>query len=369
MTKTRYTYLENDKVLADSGEETFNIDTEDVITRLDFEVKATNGATNNQNATMADVLTSLELMNGSEPIISLSGKELAGILPYRTGKFNNGKISEAPGDVQTLRFPVDFGRWYGDEQMALDLSRFNKLQVRYKWNLAAINAVGATGFVTATGRFSCIAHILEGGATPLGYLSLKRHALFTTAASGEEKVDLPTDRKVRAIAIRSHEAGTGSLSGISNVEVNINEGKDVPIDLAVDDLLDLIVNNIDPFVYKHVFHKADDDVLYMLLKKDEQVNLNAENILATARYTNTGIGEGALMLATATTGADLDNDTLIDAIVAGYLPYSTAYIPFGVFDDPNTWLSAELMKKLRVILTQDNAGADCSVMVEQLNQY
>ncbi len=369
MTKVRYTYLENEKVLADSGEYTFNIDTEDVIGRLDFEMKATNGATNNQACTMADVLTSLELMNGSEPIISVSGKELAGVLPYRIGKFIQGKVSEAPGDIQSLRFSYDFGRWYCDEQLALDLSRITKLQVRVKWNLAAVNAVGATGFVTGTGRFTCLAHILEGGQTPLGYLSLKRHSLFTTAASGIEPVLLPTDKKVRSISVRSAEAGTGKLSGISHVKVNINENKDVPIDLDVDDLLETIVNSYGFFVYRHIFHLTNADVAYCLLKYMEDVQLNTELIDVIAAYTNTDIGEGALIQFTASTGAALATDQLHDAKVSGYLPFNTAYIGFGSYDDPNTWLSAELMKSLKLELTQDNAGAACSVVIEQLNSY
>ncbi len=369
MTKLRYTYLENDKVLADSGEYTFNIDTEDVICRLEFEMKATNGATNNQDASMADVLTSLELMNGSEPIISVSGKELAGCITNRTGKFPNGKISEAPSDVQTLRFAYDFGRWYGDEQLSLDLARITKLQVRIKWNLAAINAVGATGFVTGTGRFTCLAHILEGGQNPLGYLSLKRHSLFTTAASGVEPIILPTDRKIRSITIRSHEAGTGQLSGISHVRVNVNEGKDIPIDLDVDELLESIVNQYARFEYRHIFHKTNADVLYSLLKYMEDLQINTELIDVVAAYINNDIGEGALIQFTASTGAALATDQLHDSKVTGYLPFSCAYMQFGYFDDPNSWLSAELLKSLKLELTQNNAGAECSVIIEQLNPY
>lgn len=369
MTKTRYTYLENEKVLADSGEFTNSIDTEDVITRLDFEFKATNGATNNQGAPIPEVVDSIELMNGSEPIVSVSGKELAGIAPYRTGKWPQGKISEAPSDVQNFRFSVDFGRWYGDEQLALDLSRMTKLQYRIKWNLANINAVGATGFVTATGRFSLIAHVLEGGSNPFGYLSLKRHSLFTTAASGVEPVLLPNDKPVRAIAIRSHETGTGQLSGISHVKVNINENKDVPIDLDVDDLLESIVNQYGYFSYRHIFHLTNADVAKVLLKYMEDVQLNTELIDVVAAYTNTDIGEGALIQFTASTGAALATDQLHDAKVNGYLPFSVAYLGFGSYDDPNSWLRAEVLKSLKLELTQSNAGASCSVVLEQMNTF
>ncbi len=369
MTKTRYTYLESNKVLADSGEYTFSIDTEDVITRLDVEFKATNGATNNQACNIADVVTSIELMNGSEPIVSVSGKELAGVVAYRNGKFPVGLISETPAAVQSLRMPIDFGRWYGDEQLALDTSKMNKLQFRIKWNLAEVNAVGATGFVTATARLTVLAHILEGGQAPIGYLSLKRHALFTTAASGVEPILLPVDKPIRSISIRSHEAGTGMLSGISHVKVNVNENKDIPLDLDVDEFLESVVNPVYPFSYKHVFHLTNADVAYALLKYKEALVTRTEVIDTDALYVNTGIGEGAIVKFTPSTGAALATDGIIDAFVSGYLPFSVAYAQFGSYDDPNSWLRAELLKSLKLELTQDNAGASTSVILEQLNNF
>lgn len=369
MTKTRYTYLQNDLVLADSGEYTFPITSGDNITRLDFEFKATNGATNNKAAHIADIITSIDLMNGSEPILSLSGYELGGMVVGRSNRMVQGLVSEVLSEVQYMRFAVDFGRWYGDEQFSLDLSRFDNIQVRIKWNLAAIRAVGATGFVTGTGRFTCIAHIMEGAATPVGYLSMKRHALFTTAASGVYPIVLPTDKIIRSMGIRSYEAGTGLLSGISHLRISNNEGKEYPIDLDVDDLLESVVMQYAPVGYKHRFHGKDTDVFYTLLKYHEQVSLVNELTDTVSEYVNTGIGQGTHNQFTASTGAALAVDHTVSAMVHGYLPFSLAYLPFGTYDNPDSWFNAPMYKGSKLELTQDNAGAATSLVLEQVNMY
>jgi len=369
MSKTRLVYLQNDYALADSGEFVFPIGSDDVITRLDIEMKATNGATNNKAVTIADVITSVDIMDGSEPILSLSGVELAGMTIARNNRWVAGVISETLSVVQIMRFSIDFGRWYGDNQLALDLSKHTNVQLRFKWNLAAITAVGATGFVTATGKLTVIAHIVEGGGNPIGYLSMKRHALFTSLASGVQPIPLPTDKIIKAIGIRSYEAATGLLSGISHVKLLNNEGKEVPIDLDVDDFLDSLVNVWPPFTYRHIFHGQDTNVLYTLLKYRDQVALGAENHLLNAQYINTGIGQGTLNLTTGTTGVGLATDSIVNAIVTGYLPFSMAYWQFGTYDDPSSYLNTLLYKSLRLELTQNNAGAATSVILEQLNNY
>jgi hypothetical protein len=369
MSKYRTSYLKNAFALADSGEDVMQILTDDVVTRFDVELRATNGATNNQGVSVADVITSFDIMDGSEPIVSLSGAELAGMVVARNNRWVQGLISEVPGAVQVMRFSIDFGRWYGDQSLALDLSKHNNLQMRLKWNLAAIRAVGATGFVTGTARYTVIAHIMEGASNPLAYLSMKRHALFTTVASGIQPVPLPVDKIIKSIGIRSFEAAVGQLSGISHVRMLYNEGKEIPIDLDTDSFLDSLVNIWPSYSYRHVFHAQGTDTITALLKYREELKPTPENKLANAQYVNTGIGEGVLNLVTGTTGVDLATDSIINALVHGYMPFSLAYLQFGTYDDPDSYLQAPSYKSVRLELTQNNAGAVASVILEQVNSY
>lgn len=369
MTKVRQVYLQNQFVLADAGEYVFNIGTQDIITRLDIEMRATNGATNNRNATAQNTLLAVELMNGSEPIVSLTGDELAGMVSYRNAEFPQGVYSETPSAVQYTRMSVNFGRWYCDEQMALDLSKFDNLQMRVRWNLAAVNAVGATGFITGSGRLTVIAHIMDGAQNPMGYLSLKRHAAFTSAASGDQPVYLPTDKVIRTIYVRALEAGTAINASLTNARLLLNEGKERPFDLSFSDILDSLNALIGRLHYKHVFHPTNGDTISTLFRWHEILTLATEVIDTIDLYVNTGIGEGAVVRFTASTGAALATNAVANAMPEGYAPFATVAIPFGTYDDPNSWLNAPQYKQARLELTQGNAGAAVSVLLEQLNTY
>lgn len=369
MTKVRQTLLQNAYVLPDSGELVTNVGTDAVITRLDIQLQATNGATNNKHATALDCLTQVDIMDGSQPIVSASGSELAGMAANRWSRMLNGVVDESPSAVQYVRIPLEFGRWFGDEQLALDCSKFTNLQIRTKFNLAAVRAVGATGFVSGTGRLTMLAHIMEGGANPSGYLSVKRHALFTTAASGVQPFDLPVDKLIRSIGIRTILDGTGKFAGISHAKLNLNESKEIPFDIDTIDLLESLMNDSGTYEYRHIFHAQNTNVLYGLLKYFDVMELTSETATALAQATNTGIGEDTLSLITTSTGAALAVDTKINAMVRGFMPYGTGYIDFGSYDDPNSWLNAPNYKKARLELTQNAASASVAVLLEQLNTY
>lgn len=365
----RYEYLQNLLSLGDSGEYVFDIGSNDNITRLDISFKATNGATSNIDATIADTITSFELMDGSNIILSLTGAELGGMVANRTGRFPGGKVSEILSEVQELKFSIDFGRWYGDEDFSLDLSKFKNLQARLRWNLAAIRAVGATGFVSGSARYTVLAHVLEGSRNPFAYLALRRHSLFSTAASGEELVTLPTDNIIRGIAIRSYEAGVGGLSGISNIRLSADEGRYKPLDLSVADYLESLIINQPPFEYNHRFFKADTGTAYTLLKYKESAVLSREVLDTVAQYVHADIGQGTVIAMVASTGLTDATARITNARVEGYLPFGTAYLGFGTYDDPNSWLEATAFRNLRMYLEQNNAGATCSVIVEEMRTY
>lgn len=366
---TRYQYLQNNMVLADAGEVSVPIGTNDKITRLSVTISAQNGATNNKANVIPDNVSAIELVDGSNVILSATGKELAGILAGRMNTFPNMVISELPGVTQSYTWLIDFGRWYNDPNVGLDASRFKNLQLRIIWNLATIRATGATGFVSGTGRLTVLAHIVEGGSDYGAYLGIKRHALFTTAASGEASIDLPTDKTVRAIALRCHEAGVGGLSGLSYLKLQGDEGKIRPIDLTVQDFLDHVVNTYSPIIYHHDFHTLDAETVYCLLKYREHVTLIASAQDIIGQYQTTGIGEGVVEAETASTGVALAAATPFYGKVTGYLPFSTALYTFGDWSDPNTWFDATVYKTLRFILGQNNAGANASVLLETLNLY
>jgi hypothetical protein len=363
----RLVYVENARVLADSGEITTPILTRDPITSLTVELRATNGATNNVDQSLADCLTNISILDGSEVLYSLSGHELMAYTAYKLGYLPYQLVTEMPGLQQNCFAVIQFGRWFGDQVFAFDPSKFNNPQIRLQWNLAAVRAVGATGFVSGTGRIEYIADVMEGAAAPQGMLCAKRENTFTTAASGDVSIDLPVDRLIKAMYLRSRENGTGSLSGLSNVKLSADQDKFIPLDMATSDLKRQVTLRNKEFHYKHGFHKADASTIYLLLSHEESLSLVRDDGDSTLTYLNNGIGEGELGVMTA--GAADANPRTIWASVHGFLPFNTLMLEQGEYDDPESWLQATMFKNLRAILTQSNAGATCSLVLETAKVY
>lgn len=364
----RKTYLESRTTLADSGEKTVDVNVRDPITALWVEFRATNGSTNNQANTLAQNVDSIEVIDGSDVLFSLDGPEAFAYTAYWLKQIPYELITELPSTVQDCSVIIPFGRFIGDVQYALDPTRFTNLQVRVKWNLANVNAVGATGFGTGTAALTILAIVMEGAQSPNRLLMTKEFYTSTGAASGVDYLDLPVDYPYRSLLLRAYKAATAPYSVISHLKLNCDGGKLIPFDMRMTDLIRLYSMKQGVFSYKHQFHAADGDTLYMVLKCDEIVSFTQGSQADTViQYTNNGYGQGAIQLDTA--GVAQASDVTIDALVQGFCPYGCVYLPFGLEDDPNDWFPVQSFASARLELTQGAASSTIAVCLQQDRPY
>lgn len=363
----RLTYVANRLVLADSGEITVPVGLRDPITALTFDIRATNGATGNAANPVSECVQSIELVDGANVLCSLSGVQLEALTMYDHAYMPYLLHSEIPSNVQNMVGVFKFGRWYGDPSYSLDPARFSNLQVRVKWNLATNRAVGATGYVTGTATLSIVAEVMEGAPAPQAVLTAKQIYSFTTAASGTEYVQLPTDQKIKAILLRSYGTGGGGLYGLSNVKLNADQDKFIPLNVSVTDLQRLFSLKNPPIAYKHGVTAKSGDTFYPILKKDEIVTFSADTGDTVISYHNDGIGNGALAIYTG--GVAASGLLNLWAIVQGWQPYATLLVDQGEYDDPASWLDATVFKRLTLELTQNAASSLASVVLQQEYVY
>jgi hypothetical protein len=363
----RHTYIENRRVLADSGEITVDINVRDPITSIWLEVRATNGATYNKNNSLASCIDSVDLIDGGNVLWSLDGYELLALTAYRLGFIPYNLVEEIPGNTQNLSVCLMFGRWFGDTEYSFDPAQFSNPQIRFKWNLANVNAVGATGYVSGTGRLTIFADVMEGAASPQAMIVAKELYAFTTAASGDETIDMPIDKRLKGLLVRSASNSGGGLYGISQLKLSGDNDKFIPFDMRKTDFQRWLTLKAKPFSYKHNFVSANGGTLYPILKQDEGVSLIGEIADLVLEYTNHGIGNGTVTIYTAGS-ADTAQRNLY-GVVTGWMPYASGYIELGEWDDPSTWLDATVFKKLKLILTQDAASSSAFVVVEQEHVY
>ncbi|MDD5540399.1 MAG: hypothetical protein PHG61_06895 [Candidatus Marinimicrobia bacterium] len=363
----REAYIENRRVLADSGEVTIDVSVRDPITALWVELRAQNGGTYNKASPLAACIDAVELIDGSEVLVSMDGFEAFAVTAYFLGHIPYQLICEEGSLYQNCFLCIPFGRFLGDVSYALDPTRFDNLQIRFKWNLAAVNAVGATGFLTGTGRLTVLADIMEGASAPGAMLTYKEVYTFTTAASGVTYIDLPTDRAHRSLYLRCHEAGVGAFGNLTYIKVSGDQDKVIPFNMARTDFVRWLTTYYPPFHYKHNIVVANGNTAYFLLKQDEVVAYYPSTADTVCTGIVQGMGEEAIALYVAGSGSATNQSIM--ALVHGWLPFGVAHVPWGNGQEPNSWLAAPSFRSLRLELTQGNADGTVAVVVEQERAY
>jgi len=364
----RKAYLESRRVLADSGEVTVDVTVRDPVTALWVEVRATNGSTNNQANTVAQNVSAIEVIDGSNVLYSMSGEEAVAWSAYYAGRMPLQLIDENPSTVQDLSICIPWGRFLGDTTYALDPSRFTNLQVRVKWNLASVTAMGATGFESGTGQLTVVAEVMEGAPTPVAYLMAKEHYTSAGASSGVDYVDLPRDHSYAWLLLRAYKAATAINGVISQVKLNADASKVIPFDLRMTDLLRDMGRGRGRFTYRHSFHETNGDTLYTLLKFSETVGLVPCDVNdCVAGYNHVGYGSGGLRLYTAGVAETVDRRIL--AQVGGWCPYGVVGIPFGDGFTPGDFFPVDAFGSVRLELTQAAAPATIAVCLVQARSY
>jgi len=345
----RHTYLEKDVALGNSGERTTDINIQDPITALWLEMRCNNGTTKNLYNPMHFNIDAVEIIDGSTVVWSLDGAEMLGLVCAQLGFMPTQKFNEPGNDPQTLSLPILFGNFIGDKERSFDPRRFVNPQVRVKWNLANVNAVGATGFATGGLTMTLIAEVMEGAPAPRSMLSAKEVYTYT-AAAGTEYVDLPTDHPYKGLMVRAVATTSHWWEVISNLKLNLDGGKEVPFDIGTEDLQYQLFLRQPRLHYRHWMYLKDQDTLYSWLKEYESVMLIAEDLADTVYYySNYEYGQRTVTIYTA--GSARTSYVNTGADIHGYFPFHCVYIPFGDQKLPAEWFQAQNHGSVRLELT------------------
>jgi hypothetical protein len=364
---SRNVFIERDKILADAGESVSDVRVKDSIGRLFFVFKATNSSTGNKANPLPLNILSVQIVDGSKVIWSLSGAELLAYAMNAPQFTYRPVVTELANAVQTFTIPVQFGRWAIDPDLALLPSRFSNLQIRVRWDLSTVRAVGAGSFISGSGRMSIIAEVTEGLSQPSAMIAAKQHYSFTTAASGTLYIDLPTDYDLVGLMIGAKLSTAYGLSGISAVRLQADQGRYVFIDSTKDELLQALALTSHAKTYAHHVYAKNGDTLVTLFKFQDNVVFAPYSGDTVIGYNTTGIGQAALAVTTGGTAAA--SELNIQAHVNGHCPLGYIWYPFGDWEEPSTWLSVLPFGQLRLELTQDTSSAVGSVVIFQYYRY
>ena len=192
---------------------------------IDIGIRLTNGATSGINLDLLDVIKHLSLViNGNDYRYHMSGQGAFRNYWMTHGRPMPYNWTEAASGVNEAWFRMEFGRFLGDNQFGLDLSRFNNAQIQIDYDATVWGAVGATTFTTGTFTITIIAHEFPYAKRPSfrGMLGLREFWTGTSAASGDEVEDLPSANPIAGLGVLAIEDNIAEATDITDIKI----GKD-----------------------------------------------------------------------------------------------------------------------------------------------
>lgn len=216
---------------ATSGTEVFDLPKKGIISNLMLETYMVSGTAKASIVSQAAFKKIEVIGNGSTVIQSLTGKEVQASQAYDDGRLSQDKEMSPSGGCYGY-FDIRFGRYPGDPKYALDCSKWASLELKITYDLAAGGTIDTTGYHTTSGKVKVYGLFSPDGAglNPVGYLKKEEKKVYTTTASGEEDLALPTDFPFRRLLLL-HTTDYYSMNDpFQFVTITINDGARKPID-------------------------------------------------------------------------------------------------------------------------------------------
>lgn len=364
----RREYIENSLTLADSGTRTMDLSYVDPLTSIELVFDAVNGGNYNKENPILHNITKIEIVDGGDVITSIRGEVLRGLVSHINGMVPGAAQTEIATGTPTESVSIPFGRYYLDTKYAFQARAFRNPQLKLTWDLAHLQAVGDGGYVSGSLVLTAIANIMEDVADPVGVLTAKEVYDFTSAASGDERVELPTDYPIRTLGVRAYENGVWIGSTVSNLKLSADGGKRVLFDEETWDLLNRQYEYYGLLESNRMVDAANGDykATYMaysvgglLTGKRARGDIFAsgnwgDSDVLLQCYDNAGVGTSGCQLHVQDRGTAYENCIMI---------------PFGLKDDDTSWLQATQFGTLNLFITQNEADGEVQVFVQEARPY
>lgn len=361
-------HVSRDRATLDDSD-TFELDLKGFssISAIDIIIRGTNGATSNQGVPLNTDIDTIEVVNGSQVIHSLSGVQSRVLNTFEQRNYPSITLDEQAAAVQEEIFRVSFGRWVGDDQYWMRPSDFANPMLKVT-NSLTISA--AAGFATGTGRITVIVWTWdEAPANRRGHFLTKEYKSFTSAASGDDRTDLPRDFPYRLVVFRGFETAVELHTDLTNIKLTLDNDRLIPLDMRTEQLRDLNAEWFGMFSVPQIVFRTDADAPDSFLAYPREFQANALLDLDLASIDVRTVNELTIQLLSVTVVPAIAKsivDTAINLVAKGYGPHHSLAYPFGRMNDPESWFDPTSFGKFEAVLTQGGAGAAVSIFGQQI---
>jgi hypothetical protein len=363
--KTRDAVIEYQKTLDDVGTLTKDLDLVDPVSALALEFQGTNGTTSNEDNFISDVITKVEIVDGSEVLYSLNLMQLEALHFYKLGRAPTLFPSEWASGSQRHMCLLLFGRRLWDPEFAMDFTRFKNPQLKITTNIAAIRAAAAAGaFVSGSLQGTIVAKVMEDVPAPGRYLMAKQIANWTSGTSGEKRIELPTDYPYRMLLTRFFLEGSDPDELISDIKLTGDMDKFVMLNRKLKQIDAEALAQFGDMWISHNIVRSSGGVVRGLMQKEVQFLFTPSTSTRFTEYIPTLQFSGNVTLEIQAGNAGGTADTRHWGREYGHALHATTPIAFGDMDRPETWFDPTPYNKFESVLTEDNAGV-CELALEQ----
>lgn len=340
-----------------AGTKTIDLDMTDVISRLQIKFNSTNNG-HTPTAHPAAQISKVEIVDGSDVLLSLSGRQIEALMFYEYMKGRHYEIEYRNDCENRSIYDILFGRFLWDPELALDPKKFKNPQLKITHNLAS----GGSAPDAAT--LEVFADLFdEKVPSPIGFLLNKEFYAYTAAASAaNEYIDMPNDHPIRRILIEGLKADSWWDNIFSEIELDEENKKRLPWSIDGYDLMQLAITKYGMYQEGFVGTMPAVAALNVYVTPAEVVNCAVAGIGSnTNPYINAEKVGGYIELNTSAVVA-------FRGLLAGPIPHGILPLDCGRLEDMTDWYDVTKKGKVKLRL---KAGASASVKVtlQQLRKY
>lgn len=345
--------------IATAGTKTLDLTLKDPVSRINIQIKATNNGST-PTAHPAAIISKVEVVDGSDVLFGLSGKELLALQFYcqeRTPFVVNNYLDNT---MNIVNYEINFGRFLYDPLLALDPTKFSNPQLKVTHNLVSGGAAPDAATMAIT------ADIFDGkGASPVGFLMSKENVSYTLVAGGNEYIDLPTDYDLRKLIIMSHAADKQPWEQYNEIKLSEDNDKKIPFDDKTSDLLKYVCALYPP-LNEYIEGVALTTTLDFFVMSTYEMEYTAMAMGFAAAYLKSDYAYGGNIDIRGSASCNFK------ALIRGYAPFGALALPFGDQQNIEDWYKLAEIGNLRLTLkagSSPGASSTCEVLTEQLRTY
>lgn len=349
----------SEESIATAATKIIDLDMADVISRITINLEVEGDGTALSDH-LAAVFSNIELIDGSDVLFSMSGKECQALDYWQTRQMPFNALTEQDGQDMIATFNINFGRFLYDELLAFDPKKFRNPQLKITHNYTAC------GSASGVARMEVRAFLFdEKIPSPEGFLMSKEHYQYTCGVQNTyEYIDMPTDYLTRRYMLLGTAEGKFCQQVINEARLSEDNAKRIPYDTKVWQLLKMLHQSYPRIEeYGHFYLKAATSAIYASPTQDLVFNAIPTTL------TNDIVVSTIPMTMPIT--VDITADDYASAQISGYDPHYSFILPCGKEDIPADWYDVTKLGNLKMRLKAGSAGVDgvVEIVTEQLRKY